>query len=62
MRLVAMPRPKGAMATPASTRLARLEFTFFKGYLLGLEPGKLTNLYLPPGVDYRTALTDLAPI
>ena len=44
------------MATPASNRLARLEFAFFKGYLLGLEPGKLSNLYLPPGVDYRTAL------
>ena len=47
------------MAAPASTRLARLEFAFFKGYLLGLEPGKLSNLYLPPGVDYRTALTTI---
>ena len=54
-----MPRPKGVTVVTPPTRLARLEFAFFKGYLLGLEPGKLSHLYLPPGVDYRTALTTI---
>ena len=54
-----MSRPKGVKSDPPPTRLARLEFAFYKGYLLGLEPGKLSSLYLPPGVDYRTALTTI---
>ena len=54
-----MSRPKGVKANPLPTRLARLEFAFYKGYLLGLDPGKLTHLYVPPGVDYRTALTTI---
>ena len=52
-----MSHAESSTAQATTTRLTRLEFAFYKGYLLGLEPGKLSHLYLPPGVDYRTALT-----